>query len=279
MKRSLLIVLGLFLIAIVSGLFFFKESAYKPVINALSLDEDASRSGVRFIKKEISIDGDVVSVSLVKVNIGIADIGITSPAILERKTPNAGYSGYSLQEYLQLGRYKVVQSGGFLSSWSPPHPLGYVKIQGKEYSKIHESWLTKGVFCTNGDSFIIEEYKSPEQFSAWLSCLQAGPPILLNKKDVLDKARNTGYVTKEKHRQSFLCKSQDGDLLMGVAEDVILTKFIATMQSSEEDGGLGCVDAVLMTSKGIAGILANINDDILEVGNTEVPLPNAIVVK
>lgn len=278
MKKAFKIIPLLIIVIFIALFFLLKQGEhqyYGKLIDSINIANDT----VTLLTKKVDVNGDIIDVSIIKVDITKADIGITSPEILERSSQISGYSGYSLSEYLKLGKYKVVQSGGFLSSWSPPHPLGYVKVQGKEYSKPHQSWLTKGVFCTNGDSFTIEEYKSIDQFKNWRSCIQAGPSIISNGRIILNTDRNTGYVTKMKHRQSFLCKSEDGNLLMGIAENVILDKFSTVMVTPEDKGGLGCVDAVLLTSKGIAGMLTNIDDNTIEIGNIDVPLPNAIVVK
>jgi hypothetical protein len=51
------------------------------------------------------------------------------------------------------------------------------------------------------------------------------------------------------------------------------------MIKAESERGLGCVDASLLTSKGISGIYLDISNSSEEIGNVDVPLPNAIVVK
>jgi hypothetical protein len=278
-KKSHVLVVVITIVVILGFIFFVENEKLSPLKNAI--EESFTRSGdaIVNIKKEINIDNLLVTVDILKINTAKAEIGITSPEILEKKSQLSGYNGYSLNEYAKLGNYKVIQSGGFLSSWSPPHPLGYVKIQGKEYNKVHKSWVTQGVFCTDGNSFTIEMYTTPNQFILWRSCIQAGPPIILNKKIILNTNRNTSYITKQKHRQSFLCKSSDGYLLMGIAEDVALNKLAPYLLKAEDNGGIGCVDAVLLTSKGISGILAKTQNIDLKFGNTDIPLPNAIVVK
>ena len=245
-------------------------------VNEVSIDKLQVTEGVTYLRKTLRSGNNIVHIDLFKVDTSKAAIGITNPKVVGSIDARR-YDAYSIEEYATRGPYVVVQSGGFLSSWSPPSALGYVKVKGIEYNPVHDSWLTNGVFCTNCRKFEIKKFTSSESFSGWTSCLQAGPLIAEGGKIVLNTARHTWYVTGEKHRQSFMCKASDGRLIMGLAEDVSLADFSRSLIASEEDGGIGCIDAVLLTSKGIAGIYSS-NPDIPQVGSVDVPLPNAIVV-
>lgn len=279
MKKSLFI-LSLFMVATlfvsaIMKVFIFNHEKTKGTI--LSQETAEKYVGIQHKKLSLSIDNENVEVQffVIKPALTPQGIGITSPYTLSENKEKPGYSGLTLKEYAENGLYKLVQSGGFLSSWTPPYPLGYVKIGGREYSRPHNSWLTEGTFCTDGKKFEIFKYDEAKT-QAFLSCLQAGPVISLEGKDKLLKTRNTGYVTKEKHRQSFLCKSYDGNLIMGIAEEVKLISLVTHITSKEE---IGCKDTVLLTSKGIAGIYKNYQANPEVIGNADVPLPNAIVVK
>lgn len=216
------------------------------------------------------VEIDLIIIDAQKLEKGI---GLSSPQIFENKN----YTGLSLQEYARLGDYKIVQSGGFLSSWTPPYPLGYVKIRNKIYNRVHDTWVTEGVFCTDGREFEIFSYKSENQFEKWPSCIQAGPLISIDGEIVLQTTRNTGLITKKRHRQSFVCKTYEDDLILGIAENVKLTSLSKHLVLPKNIGGIGCSDTTLLTSKGVSGIYNKEND--ISIGNVKVPFPNVIVVK
>lgn len=243
-------------------------------VNQRFLFEGAYQKYLTVVIKDKATSIDIVDIDTSKIPTGI---GISSPDVFQQG--NGKYAGLTLNEYADLGNFKIVQSGGFLSSWTPPYPLGYVKIRGKEYNRAHISWLTEGTFCTNGRKFEIGKFESVEKLGPWISCIQSGPLIIKNKQVVLNTNRNTGFVTKESHRQSFMCKKINGHLLLGIAEDVKLIDLSNWMAQSDEEGGLACVDAVLLTSKGISGMLIKSPNGNESIGNTDVPIPNAIIVK
>ncbi len=237
-------------------------------------------NGIRLKKISKEVDGKAVDITVVSVDTSklVKGIGISSPAIIS-KIDGDNISGLTLKEYQKLGKYKIVQSGGFLTSWAPPYPLGYVKIQGTEYNRVHNSWLTTGTFCTDGKKFSIFRLQNNGQFLNWPSCVQAGPMTIENGKNVLDTRKNTEFVTKFSHRQSFLCEKADGILLMGVAENVKLSHLSQVMVKSEASGGLGCKNAVTLMGKGMSGILIIDKTHAVPIGNVDAPLPYAIVVK
>jgi hypothetical protein len=237
--------------------------------------------GVSEKKLSIKIDDRDVTIVLLIVNTEklSTGIGISSPKTIGNDKKNSGYTGLSLKEYAKLGNYQIVQSGGYLSEWSPPYPLGYVKIHGKEYNRVHDSWVTKGTFCTDGHAFEIKKFTNYDQFDNWDNCIQTGPMIIDDHKPVVDKSNNAWPITGDRHRQSFICKNERNEFIMGVAENVKLTSFADFLATPEKDKGLGCVNAVSLTSKGIAGIFINTKTQSTEIGNVDVPLPNAIVIK
>jgi hypothetical protein len=242
-------------------------------------DQMAIGDGISISSQVFFIDAADAVAKFVTINSNAIPIEISTPQVLEEKIGKPDYTGYTLKEYAEKGDYRIVQSGGFLSSWSPPRPLGYVKANNKEFNKVHDSWLTQGVFCTRKKEFKIEKYYSLSQFENWGNCLQAGPMIIQNHKIVLNTNRNTWFVTSDPHRQSFLCKNDNQQLIMGMIDNVKLTSFAPILTLPVAKGGLGCSDAVALTGKGIAGIYINMPNNLISIGNVDVPLPNVIVVK
>src|SRR4051794_15310316 len=65
-----------------------------------------------------------------------------------------------LSEYADQARSLAVLSGGFMASFSPPKPLGAVRVNGRELSAPHRTWVGTGMFCTNGSKFAIGTYEA-----------------------------------------------------------------------------------------------------------------------
>lgn len=247
----------------------------------VSTDTNSKKIGnFSYFEKKYTFNNKEFLIRGVEVNTQVSDIGITSPETIEKKSNDENlkaYSGYSLEEYAKIGGYKVVQSGGFLSTLSPPIPLGFVKIQGQEYHKVHDSWITTGIFCTNGNDFKIERYSSTKQFDDWLSCIQAGPIMIENGKNELNTDRNTWFITGKEHRQSFICQSYSGSLVMGLAENITLKDLSAFLADGRRND-LSCKEATALNPKGISGIFIN-TEEVKSLGNIDIPLATAIVVK
>ncbi len=82
-------------------------------------------------------------------------------------SPRALYLG----DYIGQQNAKIIVSGGYMSSFSPPKALGLVKVKGTQINPPHTTWLGKGMFCTNGRQVKIGSFdvlKSDSAFRAGL---------------------------------------------------------------------------------------------------------------
>lgn len=223
-----------------------------------------------------------INIQILKVNLSGALLEIKNPKTIV-PTGSANYSGYTLNEYFDLGQFDVVISGGYLSSWSPPYPLGYLKINNKEYNRVHPSWLTRGLLCVNDQNVKIEAFENIKQTDGWSSCIQGGPILIQNKIYVLDQYSDKNKPTRTKiERQVFICKVKKNNLLVGLTDEISLNDLLASkfLTLPKEEGGLGCLDALALSGDKVAGmIMKTSKGEIIKYGNTDILLPTAIVIK
>jgi Phosphodiester glycosidase len=217
-----------------------------------------------------------IQINFSRVKLGRVNIGVRNPQSINPL--NKDYNGYTLKEYFEFGSHEVVQSGGFFYGLSPPTSLGLVKIKNQEYSSTHKSWLTTGLFCSNGKNVIIGDVKevNPEK---WISCLQAGHLVLKNGKNVMNIQSNTWHITGKAHTQSFACMDEDNSLVLGVSGVISLKVLVQDILSKPKKmGGIGCINAVVMSGGSTAGMMIKLKNENKVIGTNDVLLPNVIVV-
>jgi hypothetical protein len=163
----------------------------------------------------------------------------------------------------------IALSGGYMSSFSPPIPLGYLRSEGMNFGEKHESWLTAGVFCVNSEKAEIREMKSASMIEG--DCLQAGPIIVRNG---INRYSATAGISIDELRlvnsvqeQAFVCINMADEIILGISEPIGLREF-----SSILVGDVGCVDALRLSGQNSAGLA--LTGRVL--GSRELPLHNAI---
>lgn len=255
--------------------FFHKAITFHDFLTDESGNIITSEGGEPLIteSKETNLYGNVIDPRKTRIK-------ITSPDTMTIETPGEQYTGLSLKEYFQLGHYKAVYSGGYLSSWSPPLPLGYVKIEGETLNRAHNTYVTDGLFCVRDGEVLITSFNNPDQFKNWDNCLQAGTPLIQDGKVVIDQSREGWYITGQPNVQAFICQFDDGKVLIGMSEEeVSLTDLTEYLAKPENEGGLGCVNAIGRAGGRTAGMIVDQNGKSHGFGNTDIPLPNALVIE
>ncbi|MCI0565263.1 MAG: phosphodiester glycosidase family protein [Nitrososphaera sp.] len=191
----------------------------------------------------------------------------------------AGRTGSSRARY--LGDYigeqnaKIVVSGGYMSSFSPPKALGLVKVNGQLISSPHTTWLGAGMVCTDGGMPKIAKYDELKSTSL-TDCLQSGP-LLIDGGDVrylkpdLDIDPGEKKLVNSEQNQAFICVAENKDIKLGVSDKIRLDDFSKFLKEKNE---LKCHDALRLTGHFTAGL--QIGRDLY--GNDEYPLPSVIAV-
>lgn len=178
-----------------------------------------------------------------------------------------------LGDYIGRENAKIVVSGGYMSSFSPPKALGLVKVKGVQISPPHSTWLGKGMFCTNGRQVKIGSFDELKSDGAFTDCLQSGP--LLIKNGIVRYDSDASIETGERklvssvQSQAFVCEDENRKVKLGVSDEIQLDAFSRFLRRN-----LNCEVALRLTGHFTAGLAIG-----REVhGSDEYPLPSVIAV-
>ncbi|WP_372088593.1 hypothetical protein P7L79_03595 (plasmid) [Tistrella mobilis] len=207
-------------------------------------------------------------------------IRIVSPRFehyLAAKSPssiiqNLAPDGSFILDMVDYFKPDALISGGYLSSLEPPIGLGGLKISERTLQPIHHSWLTNGIFCSSGTTWMIRDFVDKDDFYNDMDCLQAGPILLQNGynryHDISLIDPNERKLALSLQDQAFLCTNNYGDLLMGFASGGT-TKDLANLSKIE----LGCLWTLRLSGSITAGLWTSSRG--LD-GHNEVRLTNGI---
>lgn len=215
-------------------------------------------SGVTLQVGTARIAGALVEVEFARAEAGAAQIRILTPrsAFEQRDTKVAQLrsaipDGLAMRDFAGLTGAAAVLAGGYVSSFSPVQPLGYVRSDRQVSSRVHKSWLVDAMLCANWQRFELGPfdalYKDRESYA---DCLQIGPLVLLDGKrrfggDQLPSS--AAKLLRARQRQGFVCRDGTGALLIGVSAEIPLDDFIPFLAKAPGQGGLGCRTAARVT--------------------------------
>jgi uncharacterized protein YigE (DUF2233 family) len=158
-----------------------------------------------------------------------------------------------------------------MSSFSPPTPLGLVKVDGAEISSPHKSWLETGMFCTDWRQVKIGPWGQLRN-EPFKDCIQSGP--LLIEKGVVRKWDDVGTgedkLVSSVQERGFICVDSTNKVKLGVSDPIRLDEFSHFLFDK-----LNCRDALNLSGHFTAGLLIGSK---LRRGSNDAPLPNVIAV-
>lgn len=159
--------------------------------------------------------------------------------------------GFFLEDYLVRYNAIAVSSGGYMSSYSPPMALGFLKSNGMSLARPHNSWLTNGLFCSNSDRAAIQLVGVDFEPPSFRDCLQAGP-VLLKDRSPPPVSANSGYtkLAQSVQEQTFICIDSQKRIVLGVTDKINFSALVEFLRSSR----IGCVDALRLTGLDTAGL-------------------------
>jgi hypothetical protein len=117
-----------------------------------------------------------VKVSAVRVNLRNHRVGLAVAAY--------GENGKTLSEFQRLTAAKAALSGGFMTSFLPPIPLGFVKQNGVVINRAASGDLLTGVLALKNGRPTIKPWSRFEA-AQWDGCLQSGPLLSEDGRSVL----------------------------------------------------------------------------------------------
>lgn len=216
-------------------------------------------------------------ISYVPIKEGVASVVTIDPkrstlkvlvAIGGAESPRALFLG----DYYRRSKAKVIISGGYMSSFSPPTPLGLVKVDGTEIGRPHKTWIGTGMFCTDGRQVKIGRFDQLKS-DKFTDCIQSGPLLIENGTVRYNGNEDIGSgeqrLVDSVQEQAFICIDQEHKIKLGVSDPIRLDDFSHILLDK-----LKCQDALRLSGGASAGLQAQ--SDL--VGNDELPLHNVIAV-
>lgn len=182
--------------------------------------------------------------------------------------------GLFLADYAQRYRTVAVSSGGYIESFSPPTPLGFVKSRGIIISRSHESWLTDGVICSDDGRISIDAAGRTPDNSQFQDCLQAGPLLLKQGKvDPLGSSNSSGYqkLARSIQEQTFVCINDRKRVLLGVTDKIDIITLLTFLRRPT----ISCSDALRLTGLDTSGM--RVGDKLLNKDDYLFPTALGIV--
>lgn len=179
--------------------------------------------------------------------------------------------GIQLDQFAGRQGVRVAITGPYLRSFSPTLPRGFIKIGGEITNVPFDSWLVSGVLCFVGEpapgakiawNSAIDSTLSFDAFrkvaEAWQNCIQAGPILVEKGKPVLadilkvryprSPGANIEQIYDDVRPNGFACLT-GRDIVVGLTGRLALKSLIADfLVRPEQDGGLGCDDAIRLFS-------------------------------
>jgi uncharacterized protein YigE (DUF2233 family) len=225
-----------------------------PLITLIASDGSAEESQVQSSMKDVSTSNFQIS------KVGPASFATIDPATSVFKVFAAGDGGPGSPRTLFLGDYigrapgpNLVISGGYMSSFSPPRPLGLVKVDGKQIGSPHTSWLGTGMFCTDGRQVKIAPFGQLSSNNTFTDCIQSGPLLISDGIVRYDNDKEIGAgeekLVSSVQEQAFICIDSNYKVKLGVSDPIRLDEFSRFLSTK-----LNCQDALRLTGQRTAGL-------------------------
>jgi Phosphodiester glycosidase len=200
-----------------------------------------------------------------------------SPGTDAFATSEASLAGYSLTDYQEVFSAHVVLSGGYLSSFTPPLPMGFVKTRGIVINRPHKSWLFNGLICITPKTFLIEQYKDQHQADGCTDSLQTGQLLALGGENVLTLTEENRALVNSVQQRAFVCTDSERRVILGVTGKTTELP-LATMLVAKGTP-FHCIDAISLSGQITAGLLIRGDNQSVHLGSIDIPLPNAILAR
>jgi hypothetical protein len=187
--------------------------------------------------------------------------------------------GLNMHDFAEVSGALAVLGAGYVSSFDPVTPLGFVQSDGSQVSYYSQSWLVDALLCTQNGKPVLgpsnELYKNRASYS---DCLQVGPMLVEDGKPVFymrdGLTTDQAKLLQETHPQSFVCIDDDANFIMGVTAPVKLEALTQFLTIPLTKAGMGCKIAARLA----AGLTATLVTHGGVIGADKYLLPAAIAV-
>jgi hypothetical protein len=192
--------------------------------------------------------------------------------------------GSTLRQFLAQEGAAIAFTGGYLRSFAPPQPTGYLMVDRVELSPIvRDDRVVDAVICLGRGSSELTSVSvaRADRFrrgDAHEDCVQAGP-LLIREGTAsydLDRRDRLGRLSGDFER-AFLALRRNGRLILGVSSSASLKSVQEVLLAPEAEGGFDAAAAVILTGSTTAGmeVAGGLG---FSFGTTSTPLPNALLV-
>ena len=223
----------------------------------------------------------------VRFHVASVDLSRHQAALLVDSQPKS--PGVSIARFLDRSGGSVALSGGFLKSFYPALPLGYVQSAGEPVNRSHTTDLLNGLLLLGPGADIRSTDFVPGKYEAlaerWRDVLQSGPLLVLDGRSRLSEdlaAPNNDadrrVVTVQAIR-AFVAVECNERMLLGLTGDMTLRELAEVLSRSAADGGFACRAALNLSGAESAGLLVDAGGRRAAFGGTDYRLANAIVVR
>jgi hypothetical protein len=169
--------------------------------------------------------------------------------------------GSSLREFLSDETATVAFTGGYLKSFSPPRPTGYLRIDGVDLNGlVRDDPIVNAILCfgregpglTSVSLFAAKTFRSED---AGEDCVQAGPLLIAEGRVGYDLTRrDSGNRLSGEFERAFLAINRQGQVLLGVSSAVSLMLLRHVLSAPTTEGGFDAQAAVILSGATTAGM-------------------------
>ena len=238
---------------------------------------------IKFGDRNFGVGEEIFSISYVIFNPARAHASIVAPSDRTR-------GGSSLARVMDDTHSLAAVNGSFLESIAEGTPAGFVQIYGQVLHKGGaDDPVLDGYLCLNPGkndigsvdigSYSLISIVSPK----YEDCIQSGPLLALDGKPY-GSERDIGQIPPmqlkkfayEKYKRSFFGTTNYDQVILGFASSVSLHALRTALLRSRSEGGFEVRDAINLSGRSTAGLI--VGSTFLR-GNTDILLPNAIIVR
>lgn len=182
------------------------------------------------------------------------------------------YKSYFISDFQAKTKAMLILTGGYLSEFSPPRPLGFVRSRGRTLSPSISTWLGGGVFCTDGKKILVQKFDQ-QIANTYPDCIQSGPLIIengaLRYKAGMPLQAGEEKLVRSVQEQTFLCNDSRGRVALGVSSPIKMDELASYLKEK-----LGCVNAIRFSGQETAGMIVKNH----LYGNESLPLYSVVAV-
>ena len=253
------------------------ERIARPIEQGAELAFRRIGAGIELIDDTVMLGGVPARLTVARVSASMARLSLATTE--EPKDP-----GHTLLGYQNVQDARVVLSGGFLKSFYPPLASGFVKSDGRVLNRPEDDPLLNGMLGIAGNRVAMLPFHGTGGTEAWVDVLQAGPLLVLAGQSALpartaDLGSSGPAFVGRRYTRAFIAVDSERRVLLGLVSDARLRDLVELLTRSLTVGGLACRAALNLSGHRSAGLLVDAEHVHVEVGNTELRLPNAIVVR